>query len=286
MPGGGPGNLAGVSEPLSFHETVETPEQVQLHLELAGLGTRSIAFVLDGLIRYSVLISMVVVALLILTLGLNNTMDNLMSTTGTKLIVVVLIIAYFATEWGYFAVFEWLWNGQTPGKRAMHIRVLKDGGGPISFLDAALRNLLRPIDSSGPTCAFGIVFIFFNRHNKRIGDIVARTIVVRERPKTVTELLKPTTYPVAVGPDKFSELVQRVSLPANEHEMINRFLQRRGQLDRASRQRLAQQIVGVIVARAKAQANGAEWTWPRPSENERFLEELLVFHQKQSGPPV
>jgi uncharacterized RDD family membrane protein YckC len=67
---------------------------------------------------------------------------------GTHLIAIVLTLLYFFMEWGYFAVFEWLWTGQTPGKRAARIRVLKDGGGPISFLDAALRNLVRIVDSS------------------------------------------------------------------------------------------------------------------------------------------
>src|SRR5439155_9109326 len=137
-------------------------------------------------------------------------------------VVVGLILVYFAIEWAYFAVFEWLWNGQTPGKRAVHIRVLKDGGGPISFLDAALRNLLRPVDTSGPMCAFGILFIFFNRKHKRIVDPVARTIVVSERLNTVAHVACLPVSPAARANSPVAELIRRIPLAAGEHEMINR----------------------------------------------------------------
>ncbi|HUK82200.1 MAG TPA: RDD family protein [Verrucomicrobiae bacterium] len=273
------------SQPLAFHETVDTPEQVQLHLELAGLGTRSIAFILDALVRYGLLVSLVVAVMLIFGLGLNWSFDSLAPSVGARVLIIGLILVYFAVEWAYFAVFEWLWNGQTPGKRAVHIRVLKDGGGPISFLDAALRNLLRPIDSSGPMCGFGILFIFFNSKHKRIGDLVARTIVVREHPKTVAEVLAP---PVASAPradNPFAELIRRIPLGATEHEMVVRYLQRRASLDSATRFRLAHQVAGVVIENAKAQAVGLDAPSPPPEQCERFLEDLIAFHQGQSGPP-
>jgi uncharacterized RDD family membrane protein YckC len=267
------------SEPLAFHETVETPEQVQLHLELAGLGTRSIAFILDTLLRYGVLTGLVVAVILIFGLGFNINRAGWPAELGARVLVIGLILAFFAVEWGYFAVFEWLWNGQTPGKRAVHIRVLKDGGGPISFLDAALRNLLRPIDSTGPMCAFGILFIFFHPKHKRIGDLVARTIVVRERPKTVTEVLGPQFPAMPRAESPFAELIRRIPLAAAEHEMINRYLQRRPSLDYATRDRLAQQVAGVILEKARTQTAGLELPLPQPGECERFLEDLIVFHQ-------
>ncbi len=284
------GNLPAVSasptnsEPLAFHETVDTPEQVQLRFELAGLGTRSIAFILDGLLRYGVLAGLIVSVILIFGVGFNWNFGGWAAEFGARLLVIGLILVYFAVEWAYFAVFEWLWNGQTPGKRVMHLRVLKDGGGPISFLDAALRNLLRPIDSSGPMCAFGILFIFFNSKHKRIGDLVARTIVVRERPKTVAEILTPPVAAPSPLDSPFAELIRRISLGAAEHEMIHRFLQRRDSLEAAARYRLAQQVAGVIVEKARAQINGLDLPAPQPGECERFLEDLIAFHQNSSGP--
>ena len=134
--------------PLAFHETVETPEQVQLHLELAGLGTRSMAFLLDALIRYGLLVSVVVALMLVAHATFSN-----FEVPGRKTLIVLFVLLLFTVEWVYYTVFEWLWNGQTPGKRAIRIRVLKDGGGSISFLDAALRNLLRPVDSTGTPAA-------------------------------------------------------------------------------------------------------------------------------------
>lgn len=264
---------------LAFHETVDTPEQVQLHLELAGLGTRSIAFMLDTLLRYGVLAGLIII--FVFALGLEWSFSKWMQEFSARFFLIGLLLIYFAVEWVYFAVFEWLWNGQTPGKRAVHIRVLKDGGGPISFLDSALRNLLRAIDCSGPMCAFGILFIFFNSKNKRIGDLVAGTLVVRERPKTVAEVL---AQPVAVWEQHksaFAELIPRIGLVAHEYEMIQRYLQRRASLDYSTRFRLAQQLAATIVERAKAQNNGAELPAPLPAECERFLEDLIAFHQSQ-----
>ena len=130
----------------AFHETVETPEQVRLHLELAGLGTRSIAYILDTLLRYGVLLAIFVAVVLIFD-ALQLHWEGITDQFGAHFIMIILTLLYFFMEWGYFATFEWLWTGQTPGKRVARIRVLKDGGGPISFLDAALRNLVRHVDS-------------------------------------------------------------------------------------------------------------------------------------------
>jgi uncharacterized RDD family membrane protein YckC len=266
---------------MAFHETVETPEQVQLQLELAGLGTRSMAFVLDALIRYGVLVSLVVVIMLMFSLSRQDFM-NADSEIGGHILVISMILLFFAAEWIYYTVFEWHWNGQTPGKRAVHIRVLKDGGGPISFLDSALRNLMRPIDSTGPMCAIGILFIFFSRKNKRPGDFAARTIVVRERTQMLSQILAgaaPTV--VATGP--LADQVRRITITAEEHEMIARYLQRRPQLDIFTRQNLSRQIALVIVERIRAESPINDVIQPAPTETERFLEALLSAQQRPPG---
>jgi uncharacterized RDD family membrane protein YckC len=266
---------------LAFHETVQTPEQVQLQLELAGLGTRSMAFVLDALIRYGVLVSLVVVIMLMFSLSQRDFMDA-DDKVGGHILLISLILLFFAAEWIYYAVFEWHWNGQTPGKRAVHIRVLKDGGGPISFLDSALRNLLRPIDSTGPMCAVGILFIFFTRKNKRPGDFAARTIVVRERTQMLSQILAvPAPTIVITGP--LADHVRRIAITAEEHEMIARYLQRRPQLDIFTRQNLSRQIALVIVQRVRAESPASDVPEPAPSETERFLEALLSAQQWPPG---
>jgi uncharacterized RDD family membrane protein YckC len=265
----------------AFHETVETPEQVRLHLELAGLGTRSIAYILDTLLRYGVLLAIFVTVVLVFDIFQVH-WETTSNQFGTHLILIVLPLFYFFMVWGYFAMFEWLWTGQTPGKRAARIRVLKDGGGPISFLDAALRNLVRIVDTSGPMAAIGMLFIFFNKKNKRPGDLLARTIVVREHPKTLTQLLAVSNLPPRVPEDPFADLIRRISLTSDQHDLIARYLQRRDQLDIATRRRLCRQIVDAILNPVRSQPNSEHLNLPQETDNERFLQGLIAA---QAGPP-
>ena len=258
----------------AFHETVETPEQVQLHMELAGLGTRSMAYLLDTALRYGLLIALVVTIMLIFN-AVGVDWDSIGGRLGTKVIAILLILLYFFMEWGYFATFEWLWSGQTPGKRAAGIRVLKDGGGPLSFLDAALRNLVRLVDASGPLAAVGMMFIFFRKKNKRPGDYLARTIVVREHPKTLTQLLAVSAAPPVAPDSPFADLINRVSLTSDQHDLITRYLQRRDQLDPATRAYLCRQIVEAVFSSLRAQPNTEYLSLPREHDYERFLQDLI-----------
>lgn len=266
---------------LAFHETVETPEQVQLHLELAGLGTRTIAFTLDALIRYGVLISILVAGAL-----LGDVMPSGFDKSGRKTLIILLALLVFAVEWVYYAMFEWLWSGQTPGKRAVRIRVLKDGGGPISFLDAALRNLLRPVDSTGPMCAIGMLFIFFNSRHKRPGDLVAQTIVVRERKIGLEQLLSPPpSGPAFTADSRFASLIQHISLGTAEQEMINRYLHRRQQLDPVALRHVRNQVAGAILNKVRGQSGQTQFTLPTEAEYDQFLKELLAYHAGPAGRP-
>jgi len=265
----------------AFHETVETPEQVRLHMELAGLGTRSIAYILDTLLRYGVLLAILVAVVLVFDV-FQVRWEGASDRFGTHLILIVLTLLYFFMEWGYFAMFEWLWTGQTPGKRAARIRVLKDGGGPISFLDAALRNLVRIVDSSGPMAAIGMMFIFFNKKNKRPGDLLARTVVVREHPKTLRQLLAVSDLPPRIADDPFADLIQRISLTSDQHDLIARYLRRRDQLDGATRARLCRQIVDAILNQVRVQPNSEHLNLPQEPDYERFLQGLI---SGQAGSP-
>jgi uncharacterized RDD family membrane protein YckC len=267
----------------AFHETVETPEQVQLHMELAGLGTRSIAYLLDTLLRYGLLIALFVSVLVIFN-AIGADWESIGGRLGTKVITILLILLYFFMEWGYFATFEWLWSGQTPGKRAARIRVLKDGGGPLSFLDAALRNLVRLVDASGPLCAIGMMFIFFSKKNKRPGDYLARTIVVREHPKTLTQLLAASATPIRVADSPFADLINRVSLTSDLHDLITRYLQRRDQLDPMTRAHVCRQIVETVVNSLRAQPNAEHLSLPQEPDYERFLQDLFSARYTQPSP--
>ncbi|HLG04680.1 MAG TPA: RDD family protein, partial [Gemmatimonadales bacterium] len=147
------------------HLEVETPEHVVLDYEIAGVGSRTLAAFLDWLILF--------VLTLVSLLGL-----GLWREISTWLLALQVLLLY-ALIWGYFTGFEGLLRGQTPGKRWMGIRVIRDTGHPVTVADAAARNLLLPIDLVGFA---GVFFIAIHPQAKRIGDLVAGTVVVRDHP--------------------------------------------------------------------------------------------------------
>src|SRR5258707_2968879 len=91
---------------------------------------------------------------------------------------LVLFLGFSA----YFAFFEWIWSGQTPGKRWLKLRVIREDGRPITFFEAAVRNLLRSFDMMpAPFYSIGLISVFSSTRDQRVGDMVAGTVVVRER---------------------------------------------------------------------------------------------------------
>jgi uncharacterized membrane protein SpoIIM required for sporulation/uncharacterized RDD family membrane protein YckC len=151
------------------HLEVETPEHVILDYEIAGLGSRALAAIIDTFIIGA---ATIIVLLLIGEFG---------SGLG-KWRRVIFVFMSFASVWGYFAFFEGLRNGQTPGKRRLGIRVVRDTGHAVTFGAAAARNLLRVADFLPPPYLLGALFVGFHPRGKRLGDIVAGTVVVRDRP--------------------------------------------------------------------------------------------------------
>ncbi len=160
---------------------VETPEQVELHFPLAGLGSRFLAVLLDILIQVAANIVLGIVIVIVFAIPATQRHLNSMSDTAGKWFVAGIIFAYFLLYWGYFSLFEAFRNGQTPGKRVMKIRVVKDSGRQITFFEALARNLLRVVDLLPGMYLVGAVSIMVTRQNKRLGDLVADTIVVHER---------------------------------------------------------------------------------------------------------
>jgi uncharacterized RDD family membrane protein YckC len=144
----------------------ETPEGVELHLRTAGLVPRALAWALDTLIRFGAYIAL---AFMLLNLG--------------KLGVGLFFIALFAMEWFYPVLFEVLWQGATPGKRVLGLRVVHDDGTPVGWPASLLRNLLRFVDFLPLFYGVGIASLLFSPEPRRLGDHVAGTLVVyRDEP--------------------------------------------------------------------------------------------------------
>ena len=170
----------------------------------------------------------------------------------------VFILAVFCLYGGFYATFETLWTGQTPGKRVAGIRVIQDTGRPIAVYEAIGRNLVRIVDQFPGVYAVGCLTMFLNKKSKRLGDFVAGTVVVHEKKEAATELffnLKETgqlpVYPVS-------------KLSLVELELIESFLSRRLDIPREVRSATGQRIAARI-----AQKLGCA---QQQADNEEFLE--------------
>jgi uncharacterized RDD family membrane protein YckC len=158
--------------------SIETPEHIELQLQIAGPGRRALAYAIDILVR-SFLFFMVTWLLMLSALAFGSYGEMVEAHEG------LMLIAYFAFEWFYGVVFEWLWDGRTIGKRAVGLRVVKEGGYPIALQDALLRNLLRAADLWPafpvvpiPTYLVGVAVCVTDRKFRRLGDLVAGTLVI------------------------------------------------------------------------------------------------------------
>jgi uncharacterized RDD family membrane protein YckC len=156
------------------HVTIETPEQVTMDLAPAGIGSRFLALAVDTVIQG---ILYTVIFLLVFFIGTHVHAGGGWSPTWAFAMVILFT---FCIYWGYFAGFEILWHGQTPGKRIAGIRVVKDSGRPITAIEGIGRNLMRAIDGSF-LYLVGVISIVLSRRNKRLGDYVAGTIVIHDK---------------------------------------------------------------------------------------------------------
>ena len=207
---------------------MRAPENVEFEFDLAGLGTRFMAVGIDLALQAVVMLA-AVFALIIIGPNLED-----MSTP----VLIVMGVAAFLLKWGYFALFEGLTDGRTPGKRVMKIRVVADTGGRIGFLEAMIRNLIRFVDMAGP----GPVCMFISRRWKRLGDFAAGTVVIREG-AAHADLL---SLPEIGEADRGASGAEDWRLSDEEYELLAGFVARRDKLDEATRLPLARRILEAL----------------------------------------
>lgn len=205
---------------------VETPEHVTLSFELAGLGSRTAAAAADLLLLGSAYFVVFVFFAIVAPSGEWNTG---LASWGTAILVLVGGLGFFL----YFALFEALWDGRTPGKRSLGLRVVMDTGQPVTANAATVRNLVRLVDFVVPLGPLpGLVFVFFHPAYKRLGDLAAGTIVVRDRVAAWGLAPAPPAAPepLELGPPELTE---------QEFTLLDRFLARADSLIPAVRDRMA-----------------------------------------------
>ncbi len=267
---------------------IETPEQVELHLPIAGIGSRFLALMTDSLLQGAAILALVLGFVLIVSAVpkvLSGTTPS--SSTGGKWIVAGIVLFYFLLYWGYYSLFEAFWNGQTPGKRLLKIRVIKDSGRQITWFEALARNLLRVVDMLPSFYLIGVIAMLCNKEQKRLGDLVAGTIVVHERrdeqplmshnSRTFTSALYP--QPLETGREPGDVLLPAdavARLDAGDLNVIDTFFSRALDLDLERRAEIARRIAGRMSAKMQL---------PLPVDvaPERALESIAHTMRAQSG---
>ncbi|MEO8619473.1 MAG: stage II sporulation protein M [bacterium] len=216
-----------------FEQTVdvETPEMVVLTYSLAGVGSRVLAAITDLFICIGALL------VVFLAVGMLGGVAALRVDRGTSWGLALLLLAQFAVLWGYYVLFEGLMDGQTPGKRIHRLRVVRDGGYSVTFGVSAVRNLIRLLDMQpGLFYLVGLTSLFFTKRGRRLGDLVAGTIVVREDVRPV----EPPSRERRDQPTGAAAL--QTALSEDEYVVLARFVERWGALEPLRRAALSAQL--------------------------------------------
>jgi uncharacterized RDD family membrane protein YckC len=263
-------------EPMRDQLNIDTPELVAIELPLAGIGSRFIAILIDYLIWGAAFF--ILLLLMLFVISSLHVFDTLSSNWA----VGVFILIVFLMQWGYFTLFEALNNGRTPGKSLAKIRVIHQSGRGISFVESLGRNLVRAIDYMPGFYAVGVLSIFLTKRNQRLGDLVAGTLVVRDR-ETEAPAWAGATSRTFTGPALAADMPippphLQVVLPAtalaklsvSDLEVLEGFFTRRLDMDLQTRAALAGRISAALCAKSGL-------TLPADVSVETFLE--AVAHQ-------
>ena len=254
--------------------TLQTPESVELEFTLAGIGNRAYALLIDY-VALGLILTVFLIAWSYFSIQLYSVVENWLGSdnqVGLWLIAIPILTSFFIFV-GYFVFFEALWQGQTPGKRYVKIRVIRDDGRPISLQQSTLRALLRPIDD---IFFLGVFLITLSKREKRLGDFVAGTLVIQEEQPFVA-----ATFPMS---DKAQDLANQLQIEADLSRMlpedfavIREYLQRREVMTSGAKTELSKQLadqIKEIIALDKV---------PQKVSANVFLEAVYLAYQQQSS---
>ncbi len=248
---------------------IDTPENVAFEYDIAGIGSRFLACLVD-----TALIGAIVLVIVLGLMALFNLVvpDGLSSSNSMVYWVIAAIsLVVFAVNWGYYIFFEMYWNGQSPGKRLVHLRVIRTDGGPISLTESVVRNLVRIVDMMPSAYGIGVISMFISSQSRRLGDLAAGTLVVHDhRPATLeglAALAAAPAQPALMGADLPPELpVERLS--TGELQVVEEFLRRRDGL--FNRPQLAELLARRLHAGMGLAGDPPEWP-----EAEKLLTQIF-----------
>jgi uncharacterized RDD family membrane protein YckC len=256
---------------------IDTPENVVFDYEIAGIGSRFLAAMVDSIL---IVIAMVIVNFtgLLLTTILGFGEVNI----GPSVILAILGFFSFLIFWGYYIFFEIIWNGQSPGKRWLRLRVLRIDGTPVAAREAVIRNLVRIIDFLPVFYGVGLIAMFANRRDRRLGDFAAGTLVVHEEASvTLADLEIEAGELRRAGADLTNDMEPVALLPVEkltgeDIQLIEEYLQRRSEL--RNREYLSGQIARSLYVKMGLPVEGI-----RSAEAEQILIQILLAHRGRAS---
>ncbi len=232
---------------------IDTPENVTFDYDVAGIGSRFLAALADTALIILAQLLLLAAAILVATLVFDTSIfdSDILSWT-----LAIMGILSFLFLWGYYIFFEILWNGQTPGKRWVGLRVIRMDGTPITASEAVIRNLVRIIDLLPSGYGVGVITMFISENSRRVGDLVAGTLVVHDREVKDLDGFSPVPHAMLntwVSNSDVPEGFPVEKLSQYELQIIEEFLSRRRDL--SNRVRLAQHILTSILTRLEIPAD-------------------------------
>jgi uncharacterized RDD family membrane protein YckC len=248
----------------------ETPENITVSYQIAGPGTRYIAWFVDML---TIILTQFIIALVIGAVALlASSMGASISDTTGPIFVIVVIVGFGFFSLAYFAGFELFMNGQTPGKRLLHARVVNERGFSLDAGAVLLRTLFRVVD----TIPILWIVPLLSGKVQRFGDMVAGTIVILEEPPTISVLREHLMARDASEVQFNFSPVEIGALRPVDVETVELFLERREQLHPEHRATLAMRI-------ARGISNRLDRVMPPTAEQEPFCEDLLAAYARREA---
>jgi len=241
-----------------------TPEAVALEFQTANVGSRILAYLIDMVVVVAgIFAGIFAVALL------GQATDVAVPDWVAITIVLVLLPAWWL---GYFIAFETLWRGRTLGKAALGLRVVTTEGAPVRFRHAAIRALLGLVDIAIASGFFAVVFILLTKDNQRLGDLVAGTLVLRERSGLAAPA--PVSFAPPAGLEAYTATLDTSRLTIEEYQAVRTYLLRAASLPPGPRAALALQLADPLVARLRPPP-------PAGITPEQFLRCVGAAHQQR-----
>ena len=288
---------------------VVTPENIEIEYELAGIGSRFLANLLDSFLQTAIYLGLwIVVGIIALIVSLTTSVfSRALGVFFGEIQVAFALVAGFVILWGYFIWFETVWNGQTPGKRQLGLRVIRDGGYPINIFAAIVRNLIRVMDgmpiaallllgigyfgkdplvgAMGGLCILiPVLCMLLSQRYQRLGDFVAGTMVVKQRAPRVPTLEAlappPRVLPEHLAAYALADIGRQVyEMTVPEYRAVRHYIDRRWQLPPQIQQIVAMRLavplmqrLGIVPPAGVISVNYAD-----------FLEYLAVAFEQYRG---